>query len=135
MSGSGDIYPVEEYAMIKTTKEDFKTFKEAFLRMAKKAGLTDWRLDIVHGDCGEAYSSVNSNIDARVVTVAFNVRWCDRSGLPKTKKAIIASAKHEVNELLVSEMADLAAKRFVNMSELERARHALVRTMDKFMDL
>ena len=133
MSGSGDDYPVEEYAMIKTTRTDFRLFKKWFLYYADKAGLTEWRFDLVHGDCGDAYSTVNSNIDGKVVTVGFNKLWCDRSGLPLNERAIKATAKHEVNEMLVSDLADLAEMRFVTKKEIERVRHTLVRRLDSLV--
>lgn len=133
MSKSGDYYPVEEYAMIKTTKTHYGLFKKWFFYYADKAGLTEWRFDLVHGDCGAAYSTVNSNSDGKVVTVCFNEVWCDRSGLPLTERIIKATAKHEVNEMLVSDLADLAQERYVTKQEIERVRHTLVRRLDRLV--
>ena len=130
MSGSGDPYPVEQYAMIKTTKTDFRLFKKWFLYYADKAGLTEWRFDLVHGDCGDAYTTINSNSDGKVVTVCFNEIWCGRSGMPLNERNIKNTAKHEVNELLVSDLVDLAEQRFVTRKEIERVRHTLVRRLD-----
>jgi len=130
MSGSGDRYPVEKYAMIKTTKTHYGLFKKWFSYYAKKAGLIEWRFDLVHDDCGNAYSTVNSNSDGKVVTVCFNEVWCDRSGLPLNERNIKATAKHEVNEMLVADLRDLAEQRFVNREEIERVSHTLVRRLD-----
>lgn len=133
MSGSGDEYPVEKYAMIKTTKTHYRLFKKWYLYYANKAGLTEWRLDLVHGDCGDAYSTINSNSDGKVVTVCFNEVWCDRSGMALNERSIKATAKHEVNEMLVSDLADLAELRFVTRKEIERTRHTLVRRLDSLV--
>lgn len=134
MSGSGDPYPVEEYAVIKTTKAHFEKFKKWFDYYTTRAGLKEWRFDIVHGDCGDAYSTVNTNADGRVVTVCFNSVWCDRSGLPLTTKAIRNTAKHEVNEMLVTDLVNLVVTPFKTRDELERTRHTLVRRLDNIIE-
>jgi hypothetical protein len=132
--GGGDVYPVEKYAMIRTTKAQFQQFKRDFMRYVKLYGLIEWRFDIVHADCGNAYSTVNANSPGKVVTVCFNTVWCDRSGLPLTRASIRATARHEANEMLVSDICDLIETPFKTRDQVEATRHALVRRLDNIIE-
>ena len=117
---------------MKTTKRHFKLFCDEFRRQCQKLGLQEWRLDFVHEDCGDSYSSMNPGYLDRVVTVCLHTEWSETITMLSDDE-IRKTALHEVIELLVIDLWILAKARFATDDEIHAARHTLVRRLEKVL--
>jgi len=117
---------------MKTTKRQFKVFCDEFKRHIERFGLNEWRLDFVHEDCGDAFSTINSSYSEKVVTICFSDDWSEHC-IPLSDNAIRDTALHEAIELLVSDLRALSFARFVTQDEIYSTSHMLVRRLEKLL--
>ena len=114
---------------IKTTAAQFKLYKKYFMEYVGLWGLTEWRYDFAL-DALDGNSAENIyHLSDRVVSVFLNTTTS--ADLPFTDALLKETAKHEVHEVLVAELYCLTLTRFINAEEPERARHAIVRRLDR----
>lgn len=117
---------------MKTTKRQFKLFCDEFKIQVERMGLMEWRLDFLHEDCGDAFSTLNSGYSGKTVTVCLNDDW-NEMNIPLSDDAIKDTAKHEAIELLITDLRTLSFARFVTQDEIESVSHTLVRRLEKLL--
>ncbi len=70
----------------------------------------------------------HDQLRGRCATFILNLPWDD---VP-TRERLQQSALHEVLELLLAKLEDLACRRYVTRMEIREASHAIIRRLEKF---
>jgi len=117
----------------KTTEKHFTLFKKHCQKWLDVFGLKGWEPYFLH----EPISSSDENVEAcviydtkaRSVTFYLSTVW----NAQITDKAIIRAAFHEVCELLLGKLNELAKARFARESEVEEANHVIIRTLENVL--
>ena len=115
--------------LFKTSREDFKLFKNVYMLWADKFGLTDWEISFYWEDSSEpgaACGGISRNAPGRNACVYFGKVW----NMPVTKNDIERTAIHEFSHLLVADMEHLANSRYVTESEIDLCRESLARRFE-----
>lgn len=116
--------------MAKTTKRNFKLFRETVEYWVARFGLLEWRLDFEHDDCGDSWSTINPLYSHKAVNVCLNTDWGKTDAVPLTDEAIRMTAKHEAIEILIADLRILAESPFVTQDEVRSVSHTLVRRLE-----
>ncbi|MCP3681579.1 MAG: hypothetical protein GY861_02720 [bacterium] len=111
---------------MKTTKADFNLFVKECKKWIKRYGLTDWDVGFFH-DMPEAHSGSMALTVADTLAMAGDIylhtMWVDKY---HTKKEIMATAHHEVLELLFMQIRTQASMRYVREKEIDTAIHIAI---------
>ena len=118
---------------MKTTSANFALFKKQCLKWLDVFGLKGWEPYFLH----EPISNSGENVEACIVfsaksrdaTFYLNTAWNSQI----TDKAITRAAFHEVGELFLGKLSDLAKARYTRDEEIEEASHAIIRTLENVM--
>lgn len=116
---------------MKTTRQDFETFKAEFLRWQALFGLTDFRITFVHEKVDGCFADIH--VGEHVATVRLS------SYLPNDKPTLAdhdpkKHARHEAIHLLTWKLYRLAGSRHVTVSDLEEEWEALTRRVEYALD-
>ena len=103
---------------MKTTKDNFKLFKDTFIYYQKLFGLTGYTVYFKHEPAGNAYASIHVDQQGMVATVRFNSEADKQS---KEHSDIRKTAKHEALHLLLWRIEDRALTRFTLEWEIAEA--------------
>ena len=110
---------------MKTTKSQFREFKEEVERCITVFSLDAWSVRFRHTDIKE-YSKIE--YENYMATFFFPTQVKEPEHFD-----VIALAKHEVCHLLLWELATLALKRFCNKEEVDRAEEGIACRMEKIL--
>ena len=115
--------------MNKTSKEDFKLFKQECKKWMKIFGLTDWEPYFLHlsKKGSDALAGCSFNVVSRGATFHLNKNWADDV---VSDKEIKITAFHEVTELLLGPLNYLSRERYVAVDQIEEATHAIIRRLE-----
>lgn len=116
-------------ARSRIAKAEFRLFKQECRFWIRRLGLKDWRVTIFRVPLlGNTVGECRYDMGNRLATIVVsNRRWTKNH----FRREIRRTAKHEVIELLLCRLDGLARRRDVTFSELEEARHQIVRTLEK----
>lgn len=113
-----------------TTEDHFNLFVDECHKWIKFFGLLGWKVCFIHSkvvkDCRANIYFPNDKAD-RVVTISLSKDW---GSFDCTEEDIRKSAFHEVCELLLFRLNDLAFSRFVSRGEIEEEVHSIIRTLE-----
>lgn len=114
--------------MQETTQEHFNIFKEESKKWIDWFELNDWRVVFKHekldGSLAECwYKSVG-----RVASLILNTEWADQE--PVCEETVRKTAFHEVVELWLADMSNIAASRAFSEDDLMKTTHRLVRLLE-----
>ena len=114
--------------MNKTSKKDFELYKNECRKWIKIFGLLDWELYFEHeSKTVDALAGCSFTRVGRNVTLWLSKNW----GTNKVSTLDIKmTAFHEIGELLLSPLNDLAMERFVTQDQVEEATHVIIRTLE-----
>ena len=113
---------------IETTKKDFELFKKEFLKWINFFGLLNWRLFFYHEKTDEdSFAIITCETENRVAGVTLNKIFPAEDYFPENIKMV---AFHEVCELLLSDISDLAKSRFINETDIDTEIHRIIRTLE-----
>jgi len=111
----------------KTTEKHFKVFVRECKKWINKFGLLGWEINYVHEDLDpKARATCTADLDGRLVLLNLSVSL----DLDPTDVAIKRVAFHEVMEVFLSQIVDIAYSRFVNEHEIEQETHNIIRTLE-----
>lgn len=120
---------------MKTSKEDFELFKAECKKWVEFFGLKCWQISYLHlNSCNEEnfedIAWIEPNVETMSVIFFLNREWVDDK-IFYCKEEVKLLAFHEVCELLLTKLDDLAGMRF-NVTE-ERVRsttHEIIYTLE-----
>jgi len=119
--------------MIKTTKKDFKLFKEECQKWIEILGLKDWEVHFRHDmefEEDRPRASIAADIEGRVAVIYLSEQWQE---YPTTAYNIKKSAFHEVCELMMMPLNINARDRYVTESQLKESSHCVVMTLENVL--
>lgn len=112
----------------KTTEEDFELFKSECQKWIDFFGLKSWEVFHSHQNLNDnAAWCLFNDLKERLVRIGLAVNWDDTE---PTKHAVRLAAFHEVCEVLIFRLFDLAISRYSTEDQLLEARHELIRTLE-----
>jgi hypothetical protein len=115
--------------MFKTTKKHFRVFKSECAYWIRTFGLIDWEVYYFHennSDNDRAW--LTQKVVGRVCGLFLGKNW---GSIKPTKRLVRLAAFHEVCELLLTRL-DIEAKfRFALEDNVNEARHAVIRVLEK----
>ena len=113
---------------MKLTKKHFELFKSECLRLQKKWGLLDWRIDFGKGDLdGNAAAQMEAHVSDGVVKIAVDDE-------DKSDTEIKEHAKHEMLHLLLARLYFCAKERESTIWDIRCAEHAVIRQLEKMIE-
>lgn len=114
---------------MRTTEEEFKVFKDEFIKWQKKLGLQGYDIVFRHEKDIKNYATITVHQDGGCADVVFTttVMKKDKNYNPKNH------AKHEALHLLVHKLYYLGRQRFVNERELYHEWEKLVVILEKVL--
>ena len=114
-----------------TTKKEFETFKQEFIRWQNTFGLTQYRVCFEHRFLSDAYAIIDINEPGKLATVVMcnKVTLDDKAGW----KGPEIHAKHEAIHLLLHRLYWLGTTRCINCGDLEEEWESLVRRLEKVL--
>ena len=111
---------------MKTKSKHFEIYKKEIFRLQKEYGLMGWEGHVIHREIpNDTVSQIHINRTARNFVVELNIDYDDVE--PVTVTGLKNSAKHEMLELLFSNLEDMVCE-----SKKEQAReevHAIIQTL------
>jgi hypothetical protein len=110
------------------TEKQFDLFKKEVFKWQKEFGLINYHLEVVLDGfmTAEFFACCELDYRAKSARITMNDTW----NIKPTKKLIKRYALHEVLELLLGRMNDLAFDRFVCADNLEEAKHHVIRVLE-----
>lgn len=117
--------------MAKTSMKDFEFFKEQCELWIDFWGLREWRVTYVHDDDPDAETENASgwcmaDMANMTAQIALRKTWPYKPD----KSEIKLTAFHEVLELLIWPLFDVAVSRDFNMEKCNSARHNIIRRLE-----
>ena len=117
--------------MAKTTKKDFELFKSECEKWIEFFGLKGWQISFSYEKLSKGKAECTYNIVNRSVLLSFNKQWNTESENDKiTPENIKRDAFHEVSEMLLCKLRNLAEYRFTTQYEIDEAVHEIIRTLE-----
>ena len=114
----------------KITKKQFKYFQDCCEFYIDMLGLKDWEMYYELKSTEGALAACAANTGDRIACITLSTPWEDQE---PTDEELKEAACHEILELLMWELYMLARTRFINDDQLEGARHAIVRRLEKVL--
>ena len=115
-----------------TTKKQFKIFQDQVIKWLEYFGLKGWQVHFIHKKT-DARAKLIFNCVGRIATFILSADWSkiDDDGIQITDHDIRKCAFHEVCELLLGRLNDMAKQRF-NLDELDvdEELHHIIRTLE-----
>ena len=116
--------------IVKTSGQHFEIFRKECLSWIDKLGLKDFRIDIEHRSVDwldDAYAGSSVNAEARMATILLTLDWVD---CEVTEAQLRKSALHEVCEIMLHPLKNLAETRFIRHEEVGEAVHVVIRRLE-----
>lgn len=114
---------------MKTTKKHYRIFREECQKLAKKFGLSDWKIYFEHASIPGNRANCTWDIEGYVCTIRLGKDW---NTVP-TKRGAKAAAIHEVLHIVTARLGSLARCRYISKEEIEieeeRLAHILQRVI------
>jgi hypothetical protein len=114
---------------MKTTKEQFQTFKNTFLRYADLFGLKGYQFYFHHSKLDQSYATISRCEEAKAMVVTLSTELDAVSA--KDWMGPESSAKHEAIHALLSQICFIAGARWADYTELDHAEESVVRVLEK----
>lgn len=115
----------------KTTNKDFELFKKNVNHWVKFFGLNNWKIYLVHEDTQkelDAGAWCSWNVEGRAATIGLSIDWGNHT-IP-TPYEIKRMAFHEVCEMMLAPMNDLAASRLWDQYSYDSEKHNVIRILE-----
>ena len=113
--------------MAKTTKKDFELFRGECEKWIEFFGLKGWDITIEHAEDKGNRATCTYNVTNRSIVLNLALEWKTD---PITPERIKQDAFHEVSEILLCNLRNLAEYRFTTQYEIDEAVHAVIRTLE-----
>ncbi len=113
--------------MSKTTKAQFKLFKEESRRWIERFQLGDWEVYFEHKDSDDYIASCSFDTESCVATIRLSQDWGSN---PLDLYEIKKSAFHEVMELFLANYYTIATSRQYSLYHHNKTAHQLIRTLE-----
>ncbi len=123
--------PLKEEELKKTTDKHLAAFEKEARFWIEKLGLLDWEIAFEREDLDTRAQLTRSYIDK--CAGFFLAKEWPCAVTPLNTEEVRKSAKHEVVELVVSELAILAEAPYKTADEVAHARHTLVRRLENIL--
>ena len=117
---------------MKTTLKQFELFKKWCRYYVKKFPVNGWRVDFFLKDIEGAQAQVINDYLGCVIRVNFCTE-ITKDPCETWSKLIKDTAKHEMIHVLVANLAELAASRYVTSDEIEKAQEELVVKLEEII--
>ena len=111
----------------KTNESHFELFKTECVYWLNRYGLIGWEIHFDHDLAKEARATCVSYGPGRMCALTLGTEW---HGLEPTPENIGKSAYHEVCELLLADLVEIATNRKFDPEDLEAKTHAVIRTLE-----
>jgi len=119
---------------LKTSKKDFEIFKVECRKWINILGLKDWQVHFTHTKMDGIRAQIVFQCIARVATISLNTEWNEWAKISITDQLIKKAAFHEVCELLMGKLNDLATQRFnLDEADVEEEIHRIIRTLENVL--
>ena len=116
---------------MKTTKDQFEMFQAEAEKWINTLGISDFKVHFVHNDeCPGAAGWCSGDWANGVCTIGLTKTWQGKV----TDEHVRATARHEVLELLVWPLFDVALSRFTTEEMVHIARHKVIRTLENLFN-
>lgn len=116
---------------MKTTKQDYATFKKYADYWLKELGLTDWHVYFKHGKLSDAYAQTSYHVSSRTATMTFNTSWDEYR--PITDDSIRKNALHETLHILTAPLFVEGTARYTTELDIEAAEHSIVTRLTNYI--
>jgi hypothetical protein len=114
----------------RTTPEDFAIFQEAVAYWQRRLGLLDWHIYTRHKTRDrDAQASCYPDLSGRCATLYLS-KVLHNYDDPPGETFIRRMAFHEVCEVLMARMMICATARYITFTEMDEARHEVIRTLE-----
>ena len=110
----------------KTTAEDFEYFKAECRRWLDFFGIKNYRVFYSHEPVEDGFAECAWSTPGRVVKMKLNPEWAEA---PVDNPSLSRTAFHEICELLLSELTEMA-QQWVCNAEVNRTSHQIIRTLE-----
>lgn len=107
-----------------TQAAKFRLFRRECERMVRLLGLTDWRIVYEHAQIADGNGRMRADMTGRVAVLSYS-RNAERH--PRDV------ARHEVLELLLARLGEVARARYPSPDEIEESIHAVIRRLEKVL--
>lgn len=113
-----------------TTEDDFRIFQEAVVYWQRRLGLLDWHIYTRHKTRDrDAQASCYPDLSGRCATLYLS-KVLHNYDDPPGETFIRRMAFHEVCEVLMARMMICATARYITFTEMDEARHEVIRTLE-----
>ena len=112
----------------KTTKAEFRRFKETAEDLIQRMGFHDYHVTILHEDLGDDRGGeIRFNTSGRWAGIYLNTQRPSENFTPE------GTARHEVAHLLTAHLFDLAKSRYLNEEEIDMEQEIIARRLEKVL--
>ena len=116
----------------KTTENHLAIFQREVEKWIDIFGLLEWEVIFKRDDLGPHRAALSPNVEGRSAVFILCDKWNDVNA--KLNKAQLQFlARHEVCELLLSDLHWMATCRYVQPEEINSARHTIIGRWMKYM--
>lgn len=112
---------------IKTTNSDFETYRKEIQRLIDIFGLKGWHLFFRHESLNDSFAEIRYNMSARNAVFVLNTEF---DTIDYSEDQIKRSAFHEVCELLLARISNLAKFRYTTEEEIDEEIHNIIRILE-----
>ena len=112
---------------MKVTRKHFKIFKRECWKWIRRFGLVDFEWIFVRDSKNEARASFGNNREASIAKVWLARKW--EHEFPPTRRNLDKVAMHEVFEVLLVNLRNMAAERY-SSDTVDMEIHRVIRVME-----
>lgn len=110
-----------------TNESHFEIFKLECIYWLNRYGLLGWEIHFDHSIIEKNRASCVTYGPGRMCALTLGTEW---HGLEPTPESIGKSAYHEVCELLLADLVEVATNRKFDPDDIEAKAHAIIRTLE-----
>ena len=115
---------------MKTNKKHFEYFKKRCQHWIDFFGLKQWDIEIYHGTQEKGnLAEFTRDYKNKIASIYLNKNWKEFSD-KINKESLNKAAFHEVVEVLLCPLRDLAEDRAWDYAEFDRSIHEVIRTLE-----
>lgn len=114
----------------KTTKQDYKYFKERVLYWQKELGQVNWAIHFKHEQLDDNFAETRMGNSSHVAVVALSTDWVDDA---VSNEQLNRTAFHEVLHLVLNDLVTEAKARYATEYDIDRAEHAAIRILENLV--
>jgi hypothetical protein len=126
--------------VLKTTPENFESFKKYFNEHVIKLGLFGYRYYFQYKKLTDVYANTEYNVKQGIAVISFTTEWCcghkpesEQCNFLLNEENIKTIAKHEVHHILLAKLYAHAEDRYTTKNMLETVEEEIVRVIDRFL--